>query len=109
MNESAVRVRHTIGRPVDSNDSIPRKCLVSRDKLKAEGALEEVKIIIGWCFDTRHLLLSLPDHKFKAWDKTITKMLKDKSTCEDDLETLIGRLTHVTMFLPSLLHFLSRL
>ena len=72
-------------------------------------ALEEIKIDIGWKFDTGRLLVALPDHKYKAWNNSIEKMIKNKETNDSDLDTLIGRLTHITVILPSLLHFLSRL
>ena len=67
---------HIIGRPVDPKDSIPCLDLISKDKLKAKGALEEEKVIIGWCFNTRKLTLSLPNHKFKAWNRTIELIQK---------------------------------
>ena len=71
--------------------------------------MEEVKSDIGWRIDTRCLLISLPDHKYKAWDRTITEILEKQETNESDLDTLIGRLTHITMILPTLLNFLSRI
>ena len=69
---------HIIGRPVDPKGSIPCLDLISIDKLKDKGALEEEKVIIGWCFNTRKLTLSLPNHKFKAWNRTIELIQKKR-------------------------------
>ena len=71
--------------------------------------MEELKIDLGWHFDTRRLLVSLSDDKFKAWSLKIKTMLANGRTNHDELDTVIGQLTHVTVILPCLLHFLSRL
>ena len=57
---------HEVGRSLDEKDPIPKKDLVSEDKLLAGRALEEVKIDLGWVFNTRNLTLSLPIHKYTA-------------------------------------------
>ena len=61
------------------------------------------------CFDTRRLLIRLPNNKFQAWTNSITKILDENSTTHDTLDTLIGQLTHVSNITHPLLHFLSRL
>ena len=100
---------HIVGRPISKKEPLPRNHLISIDKLKAEGRMEEVKIDLGWHFDTRRLLVSLSDDKFKAWSLKIKTMLANGQTNHDELDTVIGQLTHVTVILPCLLHFLSRL
>ena len=100
---------HIVGRPIAPNEPIPRMDLISIEKLKAEGRMEELKTDLGWRFDTRRLLVALSDDKYKAWSSKISKMIENGSTNHDELDTIIGQLTHVTVILPCLLHFLSRL
>jgi hypothetical protein len=42
----------------------------ARDKLKAKAGLSKMKMILGWVFDFRHHLISLPENKFIAWTTT---------------------------------------
>ena len=100
---------HIIGRPISADEPISRHDLISIDKLKAEGRMEETKIDLGWQFDTRRLLIALPNDKFSAWTSKIKQILVDGHTTHATLDTIIGQLTHVTIILPCLLHFLSRL
>ena len=100
---------HISGRPISPNEPISRQDLVSIDKLKAEGRMEEIKTDLGWRFDTWRLLIALPDDKFSAWTSRIRQILVDGHTTHAALDTIIGQLTHVTIILPYLLHFLSRL
>ena len=90
---------------MSSNEPISRKDLISIDKLKAKGMMEEIKINLGWTFDTRRLLVALPDDKYSAWLKRIQQILQSRFTNHDALDTIIGQLTHVTIVLPCLLHF----
>jgi hypothetical protein len=98
-----------IGRPLNPKDPIKRLDLVSLSKLQAEAALEEQKILLGWKLDTRSLQISLPFEKFKAWSDGIKSILRAKSTSFKELETLIGRLGHVTVIIQHAKHFMSRL
>ena len=100
---------HIVGRPISPNEPISRKDLISIEKLKAEGRMEEMKLDLGWKFDTRRLLVALSDDKYTAWSTKIKQLLIKGSTNHDALDTIIGQLTHVTVILPYLLHFLSRL
>jgi hypothetical protein len=100
----------TVGRPVDNRDPIKRLDLVSMSKLQAEAALEESKILLGWKLDTRALHVSLPFEKFTAWSNGINQILKkNNKTTFKELETLIGRLGHVTVVMSPAKHFMSRL
>jgi hypothetical protein len=45
----------TLARPLDSNDIIPRKDIISLKKIKAEGRIEEQKTVLGWILNTRSL------------------------------------------------------
>jgi hypothetical protein len=57
--------------PNDPNEPIPREPMIARGKLTAEGGLSEMKMILGWLFNFRTLIVSLPDHKFIAWTTAI--------------------------------------
>jgi hypothetical protein len=88
---------------------IPRHNMAARHKLWAEGLLEEAQMILGWRWDFRRLIISLPINKCTAWTEGINKMIKNKNLTAIILETTIGRLTHVSMIIPAVHHFLSRL
>ncbi len=95
--------------PNDPNESISREPTIARDKLTAEGGLSETKMILGWLFNFRTLIVSLPDHKFIAWAAAIQKMVTSKRTTSKDLETTIKRMGHVGFVIPWVHHFLSHL
>lgn len=69
---------HTLARPLDSSDKIPRKDIISMKKFRAEGRLEEVKRILGWDLNTRTMLLSLPEDKLRDWSRDIDKLVLSK-------------------------------
>ena len=100
---------HAIGRPVHNDEPIKRKNLMCFRKLLAEGRLEEVKTILGWTIDTRRLLIKLPKHKYVAWKKSILDMITSQQTNFKNLETMLGRLTHMSFILPNILHFLGNI
>ena len=64
---------------------------------------------MGWSYDTRRLLVSLPDHKHKAWRKTITDSISSKLILLRELDKLINRLNHMGAIMKMSRHFLSRL
>ncbi len=64
--------------------------MYARDKLKAEAGLSETKMILGWLFDFRRLLISLPENKFIAWTTTINKLLVEESSTAKELKSTIG-------------------
>ncbi len=75
----------------------------------AEAGLSETKMILGWSFDFRRLLISLLKNKFIAWTTTINKLLVKGSYTAKELESTIGRLGHFALVVPGVHHFLSRL
>jgi hypothetical protein len=81
----------------------------ARNKLAAKAGLEEEKIILGWHFDFRRLIISLPSNKFIAWMDSINDILARGTTTAKELETTIGRLGHLGAIVPFVYHFLSRL
>jgi hypothetical protein len=95
--------------PNDPNEPIPRKPMIAKDKLTAEGGLSETKIILGWLFNFQTLTIFLPDHKLIAWSTAIEDMISLKCTNSQDLESTIERMGHVGFVIPWVHHFLSRL
>ena len=84
INDNASRLEaaiplamHIFGRPLSPNEPIPRSALISHNKLLAEGRIEEVKMLLGWLYDTRRHLISLPDDKHINWSNDITTMRKE--------------------------------
>jgi hypothetical protein len=83
--------------------------MVTEDKLKVEGGLAEMKVILGWHFNFRTLTVTLPKHKYIAWSQEIQQMIKTRRTTKKHLELTIGRMGHVSFVIPWVYHFLSRL
>ena len=100
---------HLVFRPVTNDEPIPRPDPQSLRKLKAEGQLKETLIFLGWEFQTRPLLIALPEDKAKAWTRQIIQALNMTSITWDDAKTLVGRLNHVGYIIPSARHFLNRI
>ncbi len=57
--------------PNDIKEPIPWEPMVAQEKLKAEGGLEEMKIILGWHFNFCMLTVTLPKQKHIAWSSKI--------------------------------------
>ena len=100
---------HITSREVSENEPIPRESVLALNKLAAEGGLAEVLVVLGWQYDTRRLLVSLPFHKYTAWKETITTAINSKSILPADLDKLINRLNHLGAIMKMGRHFLSRL
>jgi hypothetical protein len=81
---------NTTAWPNHPEESIPRKSMDTRDKLIAEASPTKTKIILGWDFNFRRLLISLPENKFIAWTTNIRKLLVKGSTTAKELESTIG-------------------
>jgi len=102
-------VLHIFGRPVHPDHPTNRANLTALNKLLAEGALEEVKLILGWQIDTRRMLISLPEDKHDMWVADLQKVMKDGRIRKEDVDTLVGRLNHSAHIIPTLRHFLHRI
>ena len=83
--------------------------MAALNKLIAETGLEEKKTILGWLFNFRKLLISLPENKYIAWSEEIKSMMEEGKAKHSILETLVGRLPHLSLIIPAVNHFLSRL
>ena len=98
-----------VARKIDSEEPIPRELLTALKKLIAEARPEELKIILGWLYNFRELIVSLPFNKSIAWSEAISAMLADEKVEAKVLESNIGRWVNVGMILPYVHHFLARM
>ena len=74
-NKAVPLAIHVVGRPLFPLEIIPRKDLISEEKLAAEAGQSEIKRNLGWNINTRSLVIALPDNKAKAWTTTIQKVI----------------------------------
>ncbi len=100
---------HAVGRQLSPFEPLPRDDLISLSKLAADGRMEEHKLMLGWTFNTRGLLLHLPESKFHSWTHDILGAIKKPLIDQKTLETILGRLNHAAMALTPMRHFLNRL
>ena len=78
-------------------EPMPRESMDARDKLRAEAGPAESKVILGWDFDFRRLIISLPKNKFVAWTTNVSQLLSNETTTVKELESTIGHLGHLTL------------
>jgi hypothetical protein len=100
---------HSLARPLNLYDTLPRKDIISLKRFHAEGRMEETKVILGWLINTRSLRIYLPDDKRKQWKQDIEKLISAPKTKHKDIESTIGRLNHVAGIYNPMRHFLGRL
>ena len=110
---AALLAMDVASRPVHPHETVPRDPMLATEKALAEGTPAESQIILGWKFDTRRLLICLPDDKHKAWkldtQAILTSAVFNKRVKHKDLEKLLGRLQHTASMLPEANHFLNRI
>jgi len=97
-----------MGRPVATQEPLPRDELLSIKKTLGEGQMAETRIILGWNFRTRSLRIDLPLDKYTSWTSDLTNHISMRTVAVEHLDTTIGRLNHVGIILPPTRHFLSR-
>ena len=98
------------GRPLATDEPLPRDPMPSMDKLLSEAGLEEEKCLLGWILNTRSLIISLHTEKHTQWTCSIQDILNASGrTNKKVLEVTLGRLNHAATVLPLARHFLSRL
>ena len=107
LERATLLALHTVARPLDESEPIPRHEMAARNKFEAEAGAEEVKMILGWMVNFRTLTMSLPDNKFIAWSDSIKSIMESRTVKAKELETNIGRLVHVSQILPEINHFLN--
>jgi hypothetical protein len=106
---AAILAIHTVARPLNSKDIIPRKEIISMKKFEAEAQPAETKAVLGWIINTRTLRIHLPWEKSTEWKTEIQKIISNPKTSMKQMESLIGRLDHVASIMDMLCHFMSRL
>ena len=109
LNCAVAAIMSVFGRPANDNEPLPREHLISAKKLIAEGSLEEVKVILGWCLNFRTLTAALTEDKYLAWSNNVKRFIQDESSTMKDLKLLIGRLSHSYIIIRMGFHFLHRL
>jgi hypothetical protein len=93
----------------DAAEPIKRRSILSLAKLLAEGAPDEVQIVLGWRLDTRRLIMALPQDKFDAWSLSLRTILRNRHCSKEVLESLEGQLNHASYVTPLARHFLPRI
>ncbi len=106
---AAILAIHTVARPIDPSDEIPRKEIISMKKFQAEGSPSEAKTVLGWSVNTGLLHIYLPPEKFTDWNNDINSYLTNPKVSKKNMETLVGRLDHVASLMEMLRHFMNRL
>ena len=109
LKAAACTVIHAMAHKAKGPTHLTRQEFIADDKNEAEGAPEEVKVCLGWCINTRSLTVSLPQHKFTAWDADIANIITRKSTNNLHLEKILGRLEHVAAVVKPMGHFLNNI
>ena len=100
---------HTVFRPTDPNDPLPRADVTSIPKLDGEGTPDEVKTVLGWLLNTRLFRIYLPKLKARDWIHDIKTILRNKRVDSVTLESTIGRLNHAAHIIPQARYFLNRI
>ena len=100
---------HMFGRPLNTDEPIPRDDLVAINKLLAEGTPMETQVALGWLINTRLFAIALPNDKHTEWAYQIKQILNSEWASFEDLDSLVGRLNHAAMVTPLTRHFLGRL
>ena len=84
----------------------PQESIDMRDKLKAEAGPAELKVIFGWEFDFRQLIISFLENKF-AWTTNVSQLLLNGTTTAKELKSTIGSFGHLTLVVQGVHKFLS--
>jgi hypothetical protein len=100
---------HAAARPMLDDEPLPREAMAALEKLLAEAGAAETKTMLGWFFNLRALMISLPQNKAHAWIEEIGEILQLGKIQAKRLERNIGRYVNIGMILPYVHHFLSRL
>ena len=102
-------VMHALAHASEKDTFLPRHNFIAADKNEAEGAPEEVKIVLGWEINTRELMIKLPQHKHKAWSDQLMGYATRQRAGGKDLQSLLGRMEQVATIIPMFGHFLNNI
>jgi hypothetical protein len=102
---------HVMSRPHagENEEPVPRRPLLGPAKLEAEGRSAEVQIVLGWEIRTRPFIVALPTDKYLAWKGDLAQTIVSKGCTIQELESLVGRLTHASYLIPLSRHFLNEI
>ena len=92
-----------------TTEPMPRRPILSPEKLAAEGAPAEIQQVLGWTVDTRRMTVGLPKAKFVTWTNDLKRVQKARRSSIELMATIEGRLEHTASVLPMARHFLTRL
>ena len=89
-------------RPPDGQDDKWKKDPISVKKLlKGDGALETVKVILGWLVDTVAGTIELPPNRIERLNEILSAFPRSRRTCpKKDLHKLVGELRSMILALP---------
>ena len=90
-------------------EPVPRKPLLSPEKLEAEGRSSERQVVLGWEIRTRPFEVALPFDKYKAWQDDLDQVIQSRNATQQETESLIGRLNHASFLIPLSRHFLNEI
>ena len=108
LEAAAMLAIHAAARPRDTNEPLPHETISALKKLLAEARAEEIKMVLGWLYNLRALIISLPDNKFRAWSGALQSIINRGESSAKELEQNIGCLVHTAMISPFMHHCLSR-
>jgi hypothetical protein len=91
----------------DPNKPLAHEVLMSMAKLMGEGCFKEIKRVLGWILDTRHLLASLSSNKFTLWSAGLKLRINCGTLLSSGQEALVGNLKHVGYLIPLMHHFMA--
>ena len=77
-------------RDVHEEEPIPRAEMAEKKKLLAEAGPDEMKVILGWLFSFRKLIVYLPENKYVAWNCNIKDVLVAGKTSCTELDTMMA-------------------
>ena len=98
---------HAVSRPLAQREPVPRGEMIKTINANDEGALEEIKVLLGWVYNACTLCMSLLNPKFVAWTKTIQAIWSKDKTKNKILEMLMGRLNSTASIFPLARHLLA--
>ena len=90
LERAVLLAMHFAARPKHVAEQIPSEEMAALMKLIAEALLEERKTILGWYFDFRSMLVSLPENNFVAWSDALKDILERGESSAKELEVNIG-------------------
>ena len=100
---------HSLFRPIDERDPLPRDDPVSRRKRRGEGTPSEEKLVLGWRINSRSFRVYLPVEKHRNWEASLLSILSGGRVDSKALESTVGRLNHAGNVLPQGKYFLNRM